>query len=122
MTKEQLHILQHSLGADQYGRRKRYSDRNHYITDDNAEMESLVALGYMRCDGSNVATGGMNCYRVTDAGIKAMREASPNPPKKSRSAIRFEEYRSYADAFDCTFRQWLDIRKTDWYKEMKSHG
>jgi hypothetical protein len=37
VTKEQLQILQHSLGADRYGRRERYNDRNHYVTDNDGK-------------------------------------------------------------------------------------
>lgn len=119
MTKEQLHILQHSLGVDQYGQGNMY--RNHYVGGAN-ECRLLVAMGYMlECKPRSIS-GGDVWFVVTDAGEKAMREESPKPPKKSRAAQRFAEYRSYADAFDCTFRQWLDIRKTDWYKEMKAHG
>jgi hypothetical protein len=122
MTKEQLQILQHSLGADQYGRRERYNDRNHYVTDNDAEMEPLVALGYMRCDGSNTATGHMNCYRVTDAGIKAMREESPNPPKLTPSQKRYREWLKIGDALNCSFGEWLKMRKEPWYKEMEAGG
>jgi hypothetical protein len=48
-----------------------------------------------------------------------MKEACPVPKKLTRSQLRFEEYRNFADAFDCTFKDWLQIKKTDWYKDMK---
>ena len=49
-----------------------------------------------------------NCS-VTEAGIKAMREESPAPPKLSRSQIR---YREFLDA-DCgmTFKEWMATEK-----------
>jgi hypothetical protein len=30
------------------------------------------------------------------------------------------DYRDFADAFDCTFKDFLKIERTDWYKAMKS--
>lgn len=39
--------------------------------------------------------------------------------RKRRSQETFDEYRRFSDAFECTFRQWLDIRKTDWYQSIK---
>jgi hypothetical protein len=38
--------------------------------------------------------------------------------RKMRSKERFQEYLRFSDAFECTFRQWLDIRKTDWYQRL----
>ena len=57
-----------------------------------------------------------NCS-VTDAGIKAMREESPAPPKLSRSQIR---YREFLDA-DCgmTFKEWMVTEKRR--KELESN-
>lgn len=39
MTKRHLKILQHSLGADEYGRMQRYSDRNHYVAGPDAAAD-----------------------------------------------------------------------------------
>jgi hypothetical protein len=58
-----------------------------------------------------------NCS-VTDEGRRAMFDASPCPPKLSPEKKRYQEYCNFSDAFDCTFRAWLQIRKTEWYKEM----
>jgi hypothetical protein len=126
MTPRQLEILQHSLGTDKYGLTpKGYHPytRNHFCAggDDEVTCRELVAMGYMVQHERRADLPYFNCS-VTKDGMKAMHAASEKPPKISRSAKRFEEYRSYADAFDCTFRQWLDIRKTDWYKEMKARG
>lgn len=123
MTKEQLQILQHALGTDKYGlTQKGFTPyvRNHFCAggDDEKTCRELVELGYMVQHEWRSYLPYFNCS-VTTAGMKAMHAASEKPPKQSRSAARFEEYRSFADAFDCTFRQWLDIRKTEWYKEMK---
>lgn len=120
---EQLKILQHSLGTDQYGQLpKHHEGRNYYGTDgDDPDCNDLVALGYMD-KGSPKSWTPDIFFTVTDAGKKAMREASPIPPKISRSTKRFAEYSSFSDAYDCTFREWLDISKTDWYKEMRAKG
>jgi hypothetical protein len=116
-----LEILQHALGTDKYGTLPKYHEsRNYYGTDgDDLNCNELVALGYMTKHPPRSWTPDI-FFTVTDEGRKAMQEASPKPPKVSRSSKRFEEYRNYSDACDCTFRQWLDIRKTDWYEEMRS--
>ena len=48
MSPEQLQILQHSLGVDQYGQGEMY--RNHFCAGDADEpiCRELVAMGYMR--------------------------------------------------------------------------
>lgn len=117
MTARQLEILQHALGADKYGRRERYNDRNYYIGEDVVANE-LSALGLMKKYPGNAATGGDPCYRVTDAGIKAMRDNSPNPPKLTRSQKRFARYRNWADAYNGTFRQFLDYEKHQTLEEI----
>jgi hypothetical protein len=33
---------------------------------------------------------------------------------------RFDEYRRFDDAFSCTFKVWLKIRKTQWYDDLKN--
>jgi hypothetical protein len=30
------------------------------------------------------------------------------------------DYRNFADAWDCTFKEFLQVQKTDWYKRMKA--
>ena len=49
MTPEQLHILQHSLGLDEYGRGTMY--RNHFVTGegslDHPHCVALVEAGLM---------------------------------------------------------------------------
>lgn len=105
LTKEQLHILQHSLGVDEYGRGDMY--RNRYVCDPNAEMDALVALGMMMDRGGQPIAGGMHCYQVTDAGKIAMRRESPRPPKLTRSQLR---YRAFLNAdIGCTFFEYLKL-------------
>lgn len=103
LTKEQLHILQHSLGVDEFGRGTMY--RNRYVCDSNPEMEALVSLGFMVDRGAQPIAGGMHCYQVTAAGKVVMREQSPRPPKLTRSQLR---YRAFLNAdIGCTFIEYL---------------
>ncbi len=115
LTPEQLHIIQHSLGCDEHGRTTyRGHDegdscwiyhRNHYAADPFPDMDALVAAGLMR-DGGVVNTWGcMRYYRVTEAGLAAMKDQSPPPPKLTRSQQRYREYLR-ADNSE-TFREWL---------------
>ena len=39
---------------------------------------------------------------------------------RPRDRNRFDEYRKFSDAFNCTFREWLDIRKTQWYDDLQN--
>lgn len=119
MKPSQLQVLQHSLGCDEYGTPpRRGGERNYYGTaDDDPDCNELVALGYMTKHPPRSWTPDI-FFTVTDAGKQAMREASPKPPKVTAGQKRYKEYLSYSDCNDCTFREWLDIRKKDWYKDM----
>ena len=105
MTPAQLHVLQHSLGVDQYGQGRMY--RNHYVGE-CAECSQLVEMGLMRQYPASELTGGDPLFRVTDEGKAAMLSESPKPPKLTRSQKR---YRAYLDsgAYDCgwSFGDWL---------------
>lgn len=108
MRDEKLHILQHSLGLDDYGQGREY--RNHYCAGPGHDswnlLRELVAEGLMVDRGSRgELTGGDNLFMVTEAGRSHVRDHSPAPPKLTRSQQR---YRRFLDA-DCglTFREWL---------------
>lgn len=90
LTARQLEILQHALGVDKYGRGAHY--RNHFCAGDSDEPDcrSLVAMGFMETF-TRLRLPYYNC-RVTDAGVKAMWENSPNPPKLTRGQIRYREF------------------------------
>lgn len=111
MNPKHLHILQHALGLDTYGRGKAY--RNHYATepgsDSFADCAALAAAGLMQDQGAISMWGGMRCFTVTDAGKTAVREQSPAPPKLTRAQRR---YRAFQDA-DCSlsFGEWLRAMK-----------
>lgn len=110
MTPEQLHILQHSLGLDEYGRGTKY--RNRFVCDPNTEMEELVAMGLMRCRGLLSFADGMHCYYVTPAGEAAIAAESPKPPKVSRGRQRYLRWLEVADCYpDMNFGDWLKLPK-----------
>lgn len=107
-----LHILQHALGRDEYGRRPRSrSDdyRNHYCIGEQCAGFDLcreaVAQGLMVEHAPREISGGDYIFTVTDAGRTYIAANSPKPPKVSRSRAR---YQCFLDA-DCglTFGEWL---------------
>ncbi|RWC28127.1 MAG: hypothetical protein EOS70_27845 [Mesorhizobium sp.] len=107
MKPAHLHILQHSLGLDQYGRGT--STRDHFVTgegsEDHAACVELVELGFMIRRAAVEMFGGDDFFRVTPAGKKAAIENSEAPPKVSRSKQRYADY-LYEDS--CRpFGDWL---------------
>ena len=108
MTNPRLHILQHALGLDDYGRGESY--RNHYVAgDDNvAVCRSLVADGLMYEYRPSVMTGDCPGFSVTMAGRAYVKEFSPKPPKLTRGQRR---YRQWLDADSSEpFGEWLKRR------------
>jgi hypothetical protein len=109
LSPAQLHVLQHSLGVDGFGRGNHY--RNRYVCDPgNPEIESLLALGLMEDVTRQVRTSmdGMHCYVVTDAGKRAMFANSPRPPKLTRSEKRWARFvDSGAKEVGWSFPEWL---------------
>lgn len=106
MIKE-LHILQHSLGVDQYGLGVQY--RNHFATGEGSVdwplCNALVDLGHMGVRRAHPLAGNMDCFWVTDAGREWMTANSPPPPRLSRSQKRYLDFLD-ADCFE-TFGQYL---------------
>lgn len=110
MTPEQLHILQHSLGVDQFGQGNCYRDYYCVGLDNAATMASindLVARGWMRA-GSKINDGRDQYFIVTQLGLSAMKGHSPKPPKISKAKQR---YRDFLNA-DCgmSFIEYLKAR------------
>lgn len=107
MKPELLHILQHALGVDQYGRGRQY--RNRFITgpdsDDFLKCQQLTELGLMRDHGAQSLAGGMHCFEVTKQGVSAMLKESPKPPKTTSSQTKYAEFLK-ADS-GLTFIEWL---------------
>lgn len=91
LTTAQLHILQHTLGLDEYGRGN--SRRNHFVADDDNHCQDLVELGLMAlAPMPRELTGGCLCYSVTPLGVQTVQDQSPEPPKLSRSKQRYQEF------------------------------
>ncbi|ESZ63495.1 hypothetical protein NL532_32000 [Mesorhizobium sp. C120A] len=116
MTPQHLHILQHALGLDQYGRGEMY--RDHFVTGegsvDHPACVELTALGFMTRRADVQMFGGADLFRVTDSGRQAAIANSPAPPKLSASKQR------YADFLECD----CDIPFGDWlkWKERQRRG
>lgn len=111
MTPKQLHILQHALGCDQYGRGNHY--RNYYVTgpgsDNFTDCRELVESGLMQDRGANSIAGGDNVFQVTQAGKEAIIRESQPVPQVSRSRARYHEWLSA----DCGMRfgEWLKMKQ-----------
>ncbi|MCG3177487.1 MAG: hypothetical protein MOGMAGMI_02461 [Candidatus Omnitrophica bacterium] len=101
LTPEELHVLQHTLGIDQYGRGEMY--RNYFWGQDD-RCENMVACGYMRLVQN--PTGDV-LYVVTDAGKKAVLAQSPAPPKLTRSQARYQKYLDTGADYCMSFGEWL---------------
>ena len=118
MEKELLHILQHSLGVDQYGQGEQY--RNSFITgpesDDFEYCSQLVSDGLMEDFGPQKAAGNMHFFRVTNCGKDAVVIHSPKSPKLTRSKKRYQRYLEYEDCFDSflAFLRWDGEPERSW--------
>lgn len=118
MGKELLHILQHSLGVDQYGQGEQY--RNHFATGpggkDFAKCQQLTEMGFMQDLGTRKLWGDMHCFVVTTAGKEAVALESPKPPKISRSKARYQRFLEYGDGFDSflDFCRWDAAQERSW--------
>jgi len=120
ITKQQLEILQHSLGLDKFGRCHYYRDgrelygfmpnRNHYCAGGSDEdvCRELVALGLMKQHLTTEVFNYYNCS-VTDDGKRMVREQSPEPPKVTRSKARYDRFLR-ADS-GLSFGEWM--KQTD---------
>ena len=112
MDAKQLHILQHSLGLDEYGRGTFY--RNRFVTGegskDHADCMALVELGFMSRVANVIPFGGSDCFTVTDEGKRAAVTNSPAPPKLSRSKQRYLDWLAYDS--DMPFIDWLIWKTT----------
>lgn len=110
MNRQQLEILQHSLGVDPYGQGAQ--TRNYFCAGgaDEVVCRELIAMGYMRQHRTTEVFPDFNCS-VTDAGKAAMRAESPAPPKLTAGQKRYREWLRLADCFpDMTFGDWLRQR------------
>lgn len=103
----ELHILQHSLGVDQYGRGRQY--RNHFVTGegstDHPFCMALAEKGLMTRRPGSELTGADDLFLVTDSGRRWMQENSPVPPKLTRSQQRYRDYIEVDSSL--SFGEWI---------------
>ena len=111
-----LHVLQHALGRDEYGRRPRGRDddyRNHYCAGEGHHgfdlCRSAVEQGLMREHAPREISGGDHIFTVTDAGRDYIAVHSPRPPKVSRSRARYRAFLNEDSSL--TFGEWLKEQK-----------
>lgn len=104
-----LEILQHAIGANQFGRYERSCHRNYFVTGegstDHPDCLALVELGFMTRTPGNAITGGGDVFRVTRGGMTYVAENSRTPPKLTRSQRRYLEWLDADSVF--TFGEWL---------------
>jgi len=104
LTKDELSVLQHTLGLNQHGRRKQ--DRNHFVGD-SPVLRKLAADGLMEVhphSGSELS-GGSPAYFATVEGRLAAIDQSPAPPKLTRSQKRYRRF--LASDIGISFGEWL---------------
>jgi hypothetical protein len=118
MNEKLLHVLQHALGRDQYGKRHRAEDyRNHFCAGeghtDFATCREAVAQELMREHPPSALSGGDYIFVVTEAGKAYVDANSPREPKLTRGQIRYREWlRSGAADCGVSFGEWLRTRTT----------
>ncbi len=108
MTDAELSILQHSYGADEYGRGGGYRTTFCAGDDDEPICRELVARGLMRVFAPNKSPLPYYNVAITVEGIEAMRRESPKPPKLTRSQKRYREWLRVSDLTG--FGEWLKRR------------
>lgn len=105
-----LHILQHSLGLNQYGPGNAY--RNHFVTGPgSADFEtcrSLVESGLMLEQKNHPLCGGDSLFTVTGKGREVVALQRPAPPALAKLTRSQKRYRDYLRS-DCglSFGEWL---------------
>ncbi len=113
ITPGQLHVLQHALGLDDFGRGKAY--RNHYTCGPGHhgfdDCRAMVAAGNMVERAPHALFGGDSCFCVTDEGRSAVLRYSPQVPRTTRSQRRYLAYLE-ADS-GVSFGEWLKGRSCD---------
>ena len=98
MNSEQLQILQHSIGADEYGRTSHF--RNHFVAggEDVKTCRELVALEYMYEHRPFGLSGGSPWFTVTKKGEIAVATESPNAPPPEKLTRSKRRYRAWLEA------------------------
>lgn len=111
MNPKHLHILQHSLGCDQYGQGTQY--RNHFVTgpgsEDFDDCRQMAAEGLLKDHGAQRMYAGDHLFTVSDKGKAVMLQESPQSPRLTRSKMRYRDFLR-ADR-GLSFIEWLKARK-----------
>ena len=91
ITKRQLEILQHAVGADEYGQGGGY--RNHFCAGpaDEPDCRALVEMGLMYVWAPNASPYPYYNCAVTEAGKEAMKTASPEAPRADEITATVQE-------------------------------
>jgi len=117
MIDQKLHILQHSLGLNQYGEGNQY--RNYFVTGPGSrDYEScceLVTEGLMKNLGSRGISGSNDIFIVTPKGIDYVALNSLPAPKLTRGQKRYRAYLSSESGE--TFGEWLKNSYWDDYRK-----
>ncbi len=99
-----IELMQHTIGVNEQNREPY---RNHYLAGDghyaNADLEVLVAAGYMTSQPAPTMWGDCTVYCCTQKGSALAISNLPAPKKRSR-------YEDYLDSDTCqSFAEWLGI-------------
>jgi hypothetical protein len=113
-----LRILQHALGRDEFGQRKKHLTedyRNHYVAggDAVALCRHAVADGLMIEHSSTVISGGDPWFHVTEKGQAHIAEHSKRPPMLTRGQKRYRRFLDVSDMSGMTFRDFLTWERTN---------
>lgn len=116
MDAKQLHILQHSLGLDEYGRGTMY--RNRFVTGegslDHPHCMALFDQGFMSRVANVKPFGGSDCFTVTEEGKCAAVANSPAPPKLTRSQQMYQDWLSYdSDMSFIEYAKWKSRKRSE---------
>ena len=106
LSKDDIHVLQHSLGITDGG--KEY--RNYYcaVTDD-PQLEALTRSGLM-VRGHKINDGRNRYYFVTDDGRKVAYKNLPSRPRLTRGQRRYRKWMNISDCYpDLTFKEFLTL-------------
>lgn len=108
-----LHILQHSLGVNQYGQGEQF--RNHFCTGprstDYQTCKEAVSLGLMVEREKVAMYGGDSVFFVTPKGVDHVALNSPAEPPKPKLTRSQQRYRDYLHAeSSLSFPEWLGVR------------
>ena len=126
-----LHILQHSLGRDEYGESKSKINegedyRNHFCTGPGSKdfdaCKALVADGLMIERSPSQISGGDSIFIVTTKGKEYIALHSPKRPKLTRSKQRYLRFLEYGDGFDSflQFCKWDAQPERSWNHSAKA--